>query len=246
MHTVQADIALRQHPGQWSIRLWFVSVVIPLLILALILMANYVGGDFKYWLLKSQVGIQESATGALAFAAGVIGLIAYFHRGVRHDRKLRVWLLLFVMAMIYFAGEDLNWGQYYFGWNAPEFFQVHNREQETNLHNMSPWFNQKPRLVVELWLLIAGVLVPLGWRLPQRLTKKVVPNLLWPDMRLVFVSIMALLAMVASSLQHHAIVPGIRWSEVQEIYFAYAWLLYALLLLARIGELRQDRASAHP
>jgi hypothetical protein len=29
-----------------------------------------------------------------------------------------------------------------------------------------------------------------------------------------------------------------RWSEVEEIYFAYAWIIYALMLRARVREPR--------
>jgi hypothetical protein len=170
-----------------------------------------------------------------------VGLVAFFQPAIRHKWKVRIWLLLFFVAIVYYAGEDLNWGQYYFGWDAPEYFQVHNREHETNLHNMSPWFNQKPRLVVELWLLIACIAVPLGWRLPQRLTAKFIPAIFWPDARLMLIAAMALLLKVPGWLADYGISPhAVRWGEVQELYFCYAWLLYAFLLLARVRKPRGE------
>ena len=185
--------------------------------------------------MESPIGVGESLTGALAFLAGIVSLVAFFHPAIRSNWKVRGWLLAFFISMLYFAGEDLNWGQYYFGWDAPEYFQVHNREHETNLHNMNPWFNQKPRLVVELWLLIACIAVPLGWRLPPRLTNKFVPAMFWPDARLVFIATMAMLITIPDWLAKYGIGPhSIRWSEIQELYFAYAWLVYACLLLARV------------
>jgi hypothetical protein len=241
MDAVQAASVVedRTPAGQWSLRSWSLYVLLPLLMLAVVLAAIYAGGSVKYWILESPVGLRESLTGALALAAGILGLLAFFHPAIRGDWKVRGWLLTFGIAMVYFAGEDLNWGQYYFGWEAPEYFQTHNKEHETNLHNMSPWFNQKPRLVVELWLLVACIAVPLGWRLPQRLSAKFLPALFWPDTRLVFVAMMALLLKVPSWLSHFGIYPEtIRWSEVQELFYAYAWLLYAALLLTRVRMIR--------
>ncbi|MGH6735923.1 MAG: hypothetical protein ACRECX_07565 [Methyloceanibacter sp.] len=237
MSTTNAAISL-ERPSltrDWSLRSWSLYVLLPVLIFAVVLAARYAGGEVTYWVLESPVGVRESLTGALAFVAGIVSLVAFFQPSIRHNWKVRTWLLLFFIGMIYFVGEDLNWGQYYFGWVAPEFFQAHNREHETNLHNMSPWFNQKPRLVVELWLLITCIAVPVGWRLPQRLTAKFLPATFWPDARLVLIAGMALLIKVPDWLAGHSIGPAIRWSEVQELYFAYAWLLYAFLLLARCG-----------
>lgn len=219
----------------WSLWSWSLYVLVPVLMLVSVLAARYVGGGVKYWILESPVGVGESLTGALAFATGIVGLVALFQPAIRDNWKVRTWLLVFVVAMAYFAGEDLNWGQYYFGWDAPEYFQVHNKEHETNLHNMSPWFNQKPRLVVELWLLVACIAVPLGWRFPQRRTAKFVPAMFWPDARLLFIAAMALLLKLPDWFSKYGIGPHtVRWSEVQELYFVYAWLLYAFLLLTRV------------
>jgi hypothetical protein len=61
----------------------------------------------------------------------------------------------------------------------------------------------------------------------------------WPDRRLVFIAAMALLAFVTDWLSKRDIIPRtMRWSEVEEIYFAYAWIIYALMLRARVREPR--------
>jgi hypothetical protein len=223
----------------WSLVSWCLYGIVPILIVVLLMTASYVGGAVSYWVLQSRVGVLESATGLLALAAGLVALVASFHSVVRRNWKVRVWLLLFFVAMVYFAGEDLNWGQYYFGWEVPQYFLDHNKEHETNLHNMSTWFNQKPRLAAQLWLVIACIAVPLGWRLPRRLTEKFVPAMFWPDRRLVFVAALALLAFAADWLSKRGIIPRtMRWSEVEEIYFAYAWLIYSYLLIARVRKQR--------
>ena len=236
MSTIHAasSLEVRTLDRPWSLWSWSLYVLVPVLMLAFVLVAKYAGGSVQYWVLQSPVGVRESLTGALAFAAGIVSLVAFFQPRIHHNWKMRTWLLLYCVGMVFFAGEDLNWGQYYFGWEAPEYFQAHNREHETNLHNMSSWFNQKPRLVVELWLVIAAILVPFGWHLPQRLTARFVPAVFWPDGRLMLIAIIALMLKVPSWLADLGVSPEtIRWSEVQELYFAYAWFLYAFMLLAR-------------
>jgi hypothetical protein len=234
-----AGMAEQALPG-WSPRSWFLYVILPVLMLAAILGAAYVGGPIGHWVFESPIGVQESGIGALALAAAVVTLIAFFQPAIRHNWKVRGWLIAFVAAMVYFAGEDLNWGQYYIGWATPEYFQLHNKENETNLHNISSWFNQKPRLMVELWLLIACIAVPLGWSLPQRLTSRAVPAMFWPDGRLVLIAAMALLVLATDWLSKRGLIPRtLRWSEVEEIYFAYGWLIYSFLLLGRVRQRRR-------
>jgi hypothetical protein len=226
---------LTKHPD------WLVfSVLVPATWLILVVVAASIKGQFGHRVLNPETGVQETVTGLLAFGAFVVGLIAFFHPAIKHDWTLRTWLLLFSLAALFFAGEDLNWGQYYFGWDAPEYFQTHNREQETNLHNMSTWFNQKPRILAELWLLITGLLVPLGWKLPQKITARFVPALLWPDRRLVVAALLAGVAKINSALVKEGDVGWvamIRWSEVVEFFLAYAMLLYALMLLERVRKI---------
>jgi hypothetical protein len=219
----------------WSPRWWLLYVIVPVLLLVAVIAAYYAGGAIRYAVWESPVGVLESGTGALALAAAAVALVASFQPAIRHDWVVRGWLIAFVVAMIYFTGEDLNWGQYYFGWETPQYFLEHNKEQETNLHNMSTWFNQKPRIVVELWLLVACILVPLGWRQPRQLAARYVPAMFWPDGRLVFIAAMAFLVLAADWLWKRGITPHtLRWSEVEELYFAYGWLLYGIMLLGRV------------
>jgi len=78
----------------------------------------------------------------------------------------RAWVLLWTLALVYFAGEEMSWGQWIFYWDTPEVFAELNDQNETNLHNISSWFDQKPRALVELWIFIAGLVLPL-WRMAK-------------------------------------------------------------------------------
>ncbi len=71
------------------------------------------------------------------------------------------WLLAWSLACIYFAGEEVSWGQWYFRWDTPELLVKVNDQNETNLHNISSWLDQKPRLMVELFIFVSGFLAPL-------------------------------------------------------------------------------------
>jgi hypothetical protein len=224
----------------WSPRWWLMYVIVPVLLLVAVIAAHYAGGAIRYSVWESPVGILESGTGALALVAAAIALIASFQPLIRRAWAVRGWLLAFVVALIYFAGEDLNWGQYYFGWETPQYFLEHNKEHETNLHNISTWFNQKPRIMVELWLLVACILVPLGWRQPRQLTARLVPAMFWPDGRLVFIAVMALVVLATDWMAKRGFIPRtLRWSEVEELFFAYGWLLYSMMLLGRVRSARQ-------
>ncbi|MGR8941593.1 MAG: hypothetical protein ACU83P_08390, partial [Gammaproteobacteria bacterium] len=80
------------------------------------------------------------------------------------------WVLVWSLALIYFAGEEASWGQWYFHWDTPDMIARVNSQGETNLHNISPWFDQIPRLLVQLFIFVGGFLVPLlrvlGYRRP--------------------------------------------------------------------------------
>lgn len=71
------------------------------------------------------------------------------------------WIVLLVLGSVYFAGEEISWGQHIFGWQTPQVWLGVNDQYETNLHNTSPLFDQVPRTLLSTAVLIGGVLVPL-------------------------------------------------------------------------------------
>lgn len=46
-----------------------------------------------------------------------------------------VWFIIALFSL-FVAGEEISWGQRIFQIETPEFFQQHNAQNETNLHNM--------------------------------------------------------------------------------------------------------------
>lgn len=95
----------------------------------------------------------------IAIVFGIYLLAAYWN----HFRfpLLRVGIVVWILGCIYFAGEEISWGQWYFQWETPEAIRELNRQKEVNLHNVSSWFNEKPRTLLEIWMIFAGLVVAL-------------------------------------------------------------------------------------
>lgn len=212
-------------------------VLPPLLCAGIIFASFYAGPDVYERIAASPVGFQEMIT-TLFLVFAIIGSFVLLSRPqVRFDRVLRRWISVYAAGLVYFLGEDINWGQYIFGLQPPDFFLERNKEHEINLHNMSSWFNQKPRLVVEAWVFVAGVLVPLGWSAPRRWTRKFVPDALWPDARslpLALCSLVLIWPKRVAGFSTEFSWMNIRLSEIQEVFFAYFMLVYLFFLWGRI------------
>lgn len=163
----------------------------PLAVSIAVILSYYAGPDAYLLWATANLSILEVVTGIVLVITLITSLNTCWLSGKYDNKLLRRWLILYCIAIFYFVGEDQNWGQYYFNTQASDWFMANNKEQETNLHNVSSWFNQKPRLVTELWCIIAGILVPLGWSKPKPLTQSFVPSILWPDVRVLPVAILA-------------------------------------------------------
>ena len=117
-------------------------------------------GDYK--MLKGEFGIIENMT--VLFLATAIGFcIASIIKANRLGLSgfHRAWLFMLLLGATYFALEELSYGQHMFGWGTAESWQALNDQGETNLHNVHPLFDQLPRLLLTLGILIGGVIMPL-------------------------------------------------------------------------------------
>ena len=71
------------------------------------------------------------------------------------------FIFFLVIGLIFFAGEEISWGQNWFGWNTSNFFTNYNDQLETNFHNISSWLDQKPKTILLFFVLFGGILSPL-------------------------------------------------------------------------------------
>lgn len=141
----------------------------------------------------------------------------------------RVFWATFALGALYFAGEEASWGQHWFGWATPEAVARWNDQGETNLHNASSWLDQKPRAVLELWV-VASVIVVLA---ELALRRGLAGSLRWTlgNVTTLPAGLLAELARLPERLTG----PGeplpqlinVRLAEVQEFYFALFILLFA-------------------
>lgn len=121
----------------------------------------------------------EWATVCFFAAAGVLLL-------VRAVRRRRVFDALVGLFCLFFAGEEMSWGQRLFGLTPPAYFLENNTQQEMNVHNFGVLFGSPkwPLMVVLVGycaLLPAIALTDRGRRLLSRVgaTPPPTPTLPW-------------------------------------------------------------------
>ncbi len=203
--------------------------------LALVFLARLVPATYHGW-IAGERGLLEFLHVVMPAASLVLAFALMVRREAGSYRLLRLWLGLAVLGSLYVAGEEASWGQHVLQWTTPEYWQALNDQGETNLHNTSSWLDQKPRLLLELGVVVGGILIPLAalrwpriWR--SRLAIILPPTICLPS---------ALLAEFARLSED---VPGAwggatvvfqRPSEVQETYFYVFILLYLVVLRRRL------------
>lgn len=177
--------------------------------------------------------------GQVIVACGSVGLGLACMKYAKPSRPLLTWLWMAVLGNFYIAGEELSWGQQLFFWETPEAMMRLNDQQETNLHNMSNWFDQKPKTLVMIGIILGGGALPLL----RRYRAKLVParfGLVYPPDCLFWVSALVLATHIVDKLKKlYGTVILHRASEVTEFYMYYFMLLYLLMLFWTL----KDRAA---
>jgi len=138
----------------------------PLLVVGAPYTAQWAGGR-QAW-LYGEAGAIEWLTVVFLLAAIVYGVCVLRLAAGRGPRWLVVWALLLLLGAVYFAGEELSWGQHVFQWTTPETWRQLNPQQETNLHNVHALFDQLPRALLTLAAFVGGIVVPLYRRRAAR------------------------------------------------------------------------------
>lgn len=212
----------------------------PLLFLLTVPAAFIFSPNYAQDLIGSENGVTELATPAILLVAIFSGIRCYALRRRLPERWLLAWLLLTTVACIYFAGEEISWGQQFFHWQTPDAISRINDQNETNLHNMSSWLDQKPRLLLALGILWGGIVLPL-WRRKGGINynRQDWRYWFWPDYVCMPV---ALLAFIVRFPERYANLFGawlfdmpFRTSELQEFYFAYFLMLYLMSCYSRLA-----------
>jgi len=208
-------------------RFWWLWL--PFIILIGVAVANpFLDDQGNAW-MYAENGLLETLQWVIALAAAFVGIVCL--RYCREDRLLVPWVLLAVAGSLYIGLEEISYGQHLLGWETPEYWQNLNDQGETNLHNTSSWFDQKPRLLLLFGVIGGGVLVPLLRRfrpglLPARYA------VIYPVDVMFWTALCALLSHVANwSEKLGVIIIYNRSSEVNEVFLYYFVLLYLIYLL---------------
>ncbi|MBE7636386.1 hypothetical protein GUA87_05980 [Sneathiella sp. P13V-1] len=181
-------------------------------------------------LLAGEGGWYENLTVIILFPAIYFAVRLVLDHKKLPARWLSCWYALLGLACVYFAGEEASWGQHWFGWETPEWFGERNDQGETNFHNMSSWFDQKPRLIVELSAIFAGVIFPI-YRRRKKIIYKVNQwqSYFWPAWVCLPVSLVVGIIKLPDRIigTHNIPYPfNIGVSETQELYVAIGFLIY--------------------
>ena len=221
-----------------SIWLW---LFLPLAIAPLVYGVKIFDADLYAKIFKGELGLIELATPVLLVPAVISGYQCFQNRRLLPEPWLRSWLLIVTLACIYFAGEEISWGQHLPGRETAEAIQGVNGHQETNLHNRSSWFNQKPRLLLELWILIGGIILPIWRRLSNiNYLDSDWQYWFWPTSACFPAALVAILIRLPERIRDmFGLSPysiEIRYSEVQELCFAIFLMLYLLSCSQRLRE----------
>jgi hypothetical protein len=204
---------------------------LPILILLFpFLWVGMVGNDH---MLKGESGFTELSTVLFLFIA-----IGFCISSMTLTRRLgmsgfnKAWLLLLIAGATYFALEELSYGQHIFGWGTPEVLNTLNDQQETNLHNVHALFDQVPRALLTLGILVGGVILPLYRTFRSRpLREDARFYWQWPTMDCVTVGLLVILFRpIFTIIETDVISTG----ENKEQFFALFIMLYCLSLHARL------------
>ena len=223
-------------PGAWSpgkSDAWW-TVYLPVALLAFVLVTHWVAPDFYLaHVLPEGFGVLELSQFFLALGASLICIRALRLGVVKASTLLWVAVLFFALAAFYIAGEEHSWGQHFFNWNTPSYWSEINRQQETNLHNTSPWFNQRPKLLFDNAMFIGGLVVPFI-QLWTGTFKRPLLALLTPSLAIALPALIALAFKVVDDLGKYVLGGAIftRPSEVVET-FQYLYMLYYCVVLSR-------------
>lgn len=183
--------------------------------------------------LHSENGPHELIEFSL-LVAGFFTCGYYFLKVKQKTKLLNFWFGLAAICCFYVAGEEISWGQHIWDWATPEYWTDVNDQQETNLHNTSSWFDQKPRLILLLSIVFGGLVAPYLekkniLKLPDNI------NFLMPSAKLGVISALVVIPQLLEKIfESFDVVLFARFSEVQELYMFYFVLLYLITLVRKV------------
>ena len=183
----------------------------------------------------SEDGPHELLQFFIMLLATLVSIYYFISSETNKNIVYKFWFGTAFVCCLYVTGEEISWGQHFLEWNTPDYWHRINDQQETNLHNTSSWFDQKPRLILMLGI-VFGTLI-----LPTVVSKNILklPDILKTLIPEKSFSIIAFLIIGTHLLEKILSFLDIdffaRYSEVQEIMLFYFVLLYLINLYHKLS-----------
>ena len=230
----------------------FIWFYIPIIFFLNIFLVKFINEDFFNNYFQKETGFIENGTFIILFLSIITCCFILKKRNLFIFKKLFLfWIIIFLFGLIYFAGEEISWGQHWFNWETNNFFKNFNDQSETNFHNMSSWFDQKPRFLLIIFVILGGIILPLYFNNNKNtfLHKSESFKLFCPTFYSLPSSFMCLFIYSLDNLYKilcHG-TPGIdikckyipellyfRTSEILEFYISFFLLIYILSINSRL------------
>ena len=212
---------------------------LPLGLFVLIIGTALTNNDIHIKFFYGEHCAVELLTPLILVPAIISGFVIFINREKLVTQQLGHWILLVTLACIYIAGEEISWGQQLVGWGTPEWVKEVNDQHETNLHNTSSWFDQKPRVLLEIFVLVGGIFLPIKRKLQGiNLSRDSWQYWLYPTMVCLPAAILAIFSRMPERIKilfdMSENIVDIRTSEIQELYFAIFLMIYLLSIRKRL------------
>ena len=228
---------------------WF---IFPILITLIFFIVKFLNINLFIAYFIGEKGIIENGTFLFLFFAIITAFSVLNKLKKKINLKtLYFFIIFFLIGLIYFTGEEISWGQQWFNWETNNFFKKINDQYETNFHNISSWFDQKPRFLLTFFVIFGGIFCPF-FNKKNFLNSKKLTAWIYPTIYCFPTSLICLFYYLLDNsykLLCHG-TPGIdikckyipnllyfRTSEILELYISFFLLIYILSINLRLKEI---------
>lgn len=193
----------------------------------------YIASYFPHHLYSGNLNGEHNLVENLQFLVLLATSIIAFIIICRNKSYRLIWIL-FLIGCIYIAGEEISWGQHFFKWTTVDWLKEVNDQNETNLHNVSSWFDQKPRLIMEIAIYIGAIILPIIFMIKKELKAKLPLffKTFVPESILIPPALLVLLSRFIYS-NRDKIVIYVRHSEMHELCIYFFLFIYSFYFLKK-------------
>jgi hypothetical protein len=222
---------------------------LPILSVPLYLWTAYLLPPMWVRVVASEQGPIEIGT-AVLFLAAVFVAVSLCRDTAKLPRLCRLFFAGFAAGSAFVALEEVSYGQHLFFWGSPEWFQEHNAQGETNLHNaLGNTLSDLLRTIASVgYPLFFAVLPLVCLRLPQVYHPGRWAYYLLPRTELIALVVIAQFITLPHKLPRDG--DSLAWTyrlgEVKELYWAIATYAYVRLISRRVSSPGAVESSAEP